>query len=222
MPLTGWASKSGRKTVDVTMTICVLLVNAWLHSVRVYCECHAALSFLQQNGRNTGAISIRIMIIFLLSETDGKGFCANGSTQHCTEILVSNTDGLFLDCLCPFCFLEQRMSFRKRMTTLIFGIFIRLINEKQYTPSFHLEIIVLVNSPTHHPYFCFKVSWFPALMLLKIIAHDKNVCAYVCVSWSCRQLHMNPLLFWGWVFRSEAHVPKAFPEFPTTLLPYVP
>ena len=57
-----------------------------------------------ENGRYTGVISIRIKILFLLSDIDGKGFCANVFPQRFTDILVANIDSLFLGCFVHFVF----------------------------------------------------------------------------------------------------------------------
>lgn len=41
--------------------------------------------FAMDNGRYTGVISIWIKILFLLSDIDGKGFCASVFPQHFTD-----------------------------------------------------------------------------------------------------------------------------------------
>lgn len=43
--------------------------------------------FAMDNGRYTGVISIRIKILFLFSDIEGKGFCASIFPQHFIDIL---------------------------------------------------------------------------------------------------------------------------------------
>lgn len=42
--------------------------------------------FAMDNGRYTGVISVRIKILFLFSDIDGKGFCANVFPQRFTDM----------------------------------------------------------------------------------------------------------------------------------------